>query len=347
MKLTSSAFLIATTFLTAWTPADAQQENRQLELVATFFDAMPTGVTVTSDSRIFVNYPRWGDDVPFTVAELIDGKAVAYPDAAFNRPDEDHPASSLLSVQSVVVGPEGRLWILDTGAPAFSAPVKGAPKLVAVDLETNRIVKTVVFPDEVILPTTYVNDMRFDMTKGAEGVAYVTDSSLSGPGAIIVIDLATGKATRRLNGDASTAPEPGFVAKIDGIPLENTPPDGPSAPVHIASDGIAISPDGKTLYFSPLTSRHLFSVPTAALNDENVAEETLSGKVRDLGLKGASDGLESDDDGRVFTVATTKIIPSACWKTGHGRRSANRMKSSGRTRSPSPPTAISTLLQIS
>ncbi len=45
---------------------------------------MPTGVTVSQTGRIFVNFPRWGDDVPFTVAEIVKGKAVAFPDAAVN-----------------------------------------------------------------------------------------------------------------------------------------------------------------------------------------------------------------------------------------------------------------------
>ena len=33
----------------------------QPELVATFREAMPTGVTVSKSGRIFVNFPRWGD----------------------------------------------------------------------------------------------------------------------------------------------------------------------------------------------------------------------------------------------------------------------------------------------
>ena len=56
----------------------------RLESVATFSGPMPTGVTVSRTSRIFVNFPRWGDDVPFTVAELVNGKAVAYPDVSIN-----------------------------------------------------------------------------------------------------------------------------------------------------------------------------------------------------------------------------------------------------------------------
>lgn len=40
-----------------------------IEPVATFYGAMPTGVTVSETGRIFVNFPRWGDEVPYTVAE--------------------------------------------------------------------------------------------------------------------------------------------------------------------------------------------------------------------------------------------------------------------------------------
>ncbi|RML46881.1 hypothetical protein APX70_04700, partial [Pseudomonas syringae pv. maculicola] len=57
----------------------------KLEQVQAFYDAMPTGVTVTETGRIFVNFPRWGDKVPFTVGEVRDGKVVAYPDLAVNH----------------------------------------------------------------------------------------------------------------------------------------------------------------------------------------------------------------------------------------------------------------------
>jgi hypothetical protein len=52
-----------------------------LESVATFNGPMPTGVTVSRTNRIFVNFPRWGDDVPFTVAEVVHDRTVPYPEA--------------------------------------------------------------------------------------------------------------------------------------------------------------------------------------------------------------------------------------------------------------------------
>src|SRR5256714_4549242 len=70
-----------------------------LEPVAYFNDAMPTGVTVSHKGRIFVNFPRWGDDVPFTVSEIRDGQSIAYPDEGLNQTDPNDPAAALVSVQ--------------------------------------------------------------------------------------------------------------------------------------------------------------------------------------------------------------------------------------------------------
>lgn len=280
-------------------PAIAQNVG-EVEQVATFTGAMPTGVTVAPNGRIFVNFPRWGDDVPFTVAEVRGGKTVAYPDPAINRGDAADPATTLISVQSVVADARNRLWVLDTAAPGFKPPVAGGAKLVAVDLATDKVVRTIVLPTDVVLPTTYVNDVRFDLGQGKEGVAYITDSSLSGPGGIIVVDLATGTALRRLSGHPSTSPDPDFQPVVEGEKLMARPPNGAPAPFRVASDGIALSADGQTLYYCALSSRRLYAVPTALLRDASVSEAELAAAVTDLGEKGASDGLEADDKGRVY-----------------------------------------------
>jgi hypothetical protein len=74
----------------------------ELEPVAYFNGAMPTGVTVSHQGRIFVNFPKWGDGVAFSVAEIRDGQTVAYPDEAINQSDSNDLSAALVSVQSVV-----------------------------------------------------------------------------------------------------------------------------------------------------------------------------------------------------------------------------------------------------
>lgn len=299
-KIIASVALLAVSLLQGASAQATPKTVGSLETVATFNDAMPTGVTVAPNGRIFVNYPRWGDDVPFTVAEIVDGKAVPYPNADFNHADPARPADSLISVQSVIADANNRLWILDTAAPGFKPPLTGGAKLVAIDLATNRVVKTIVFAPDVALPTTYLNDMRFDLRQGAEGVAYITDSSTSGPGALIVVDLATGNAVRRLSGQPSTSAEKDFVAIIDGQKMMRRPAEGQPAKMLVAADGIALSADGSTLYYCALSSRRMYSVPTAALRDPSIGDDELAKQVRDLGIKGASDGMEADDAGRVY-----------------------------------------------
>lgn len=300
--------------------APADKAIGQLQQVFAFHDAMPTGVTVSETGRIFVNFPRWGDDVPFTVAEIRDGNVQAWPNAQINKEDPQDPAKGLISVQSVVADGQGRVWLLDTAAPGFAAPKPGGAKLVAVDLASNKVVKTLVFPANVILPSTYVNDMRFDFRNGKEGTVYVTDSSVSGPGAIIVMDIATGKATRRLSGAKSTSVDPSFIPVVEGQAVMTKGADGKKKALGVASDGIALSPDGQTLYFSPLSSRHLYSVPTKLLRDASVSEKALDAAVQDLGEKGASDGLEADANGAVYASdyehnGIRKRLADGTWQT--------------------------------
>lgn len=297
--------------------ADEQLPSEQpvgmLEPVAYFHDAMPTGVTVSQEGRIFVNFPKWGDEVSFTVGEIRagEGRVVAYPDEAINQTNPNDLAAALVSVQSVVVDPVDRLWILDTGSPLFQPTKYGGPKLVCVDLKTNQVIKKILFPQSVALPTTYLNDIRFDLRIGREGVAYITDSSQNGPNGIIVVDLASGESWRRLNDHPSTksADLQSFLPIVEGraFVVKQQQQDENNGSVKVAanmgSDGVAISATGELLYYCPLASRKLFSVSTKGLIDRTRDDQYVSQTVRDEGDKGgASDGLESDAEGRIYVT---------------------------------------------
>jgi sugar lactone lactonase YvrE len=275
----------------------------KLEVAATFGSPMPTGVTVADSGRIFVNFPKWGDDVQYTVAEVKGNETVPYPNADINHyVSGDDQSTKLVSVQSVVVDPTGtRLWIVDTGSISFGPTRPGGPKLIAVDLKSDQIVKKIAFPSDVTLSTSYLNDVRFDLRRRSQGMAFLTDSTSNGPNGIIVVDLASGKSWRRLHDHPSTKPDPAFVPVVEGEILQLRLPGKPPARFAVGSDGIAISPDGKTLYYCPLTSRHLYSVSVDALADQSKSDSEVARTVKDLDEKGgASDGLESDAEGRVY-----------------------------------------------
>ena len=271
------------------------------EVIATIKGAMPTGITVADSGRIFINYPRWGDNVIYTVAEVIDGIPVPYPNLAINNYQTGKdPSKHLVAAQSVVVDPSGqKLWVLDTGSVESNPVGFGGPKLVAINLSTNQVVQTILFAQDVATPTTYLNDVRFDLSRGESGIAFITDSSAEG--GLIVVDLASGKSRRRLTGHASVMSDPTFVPLVEGQALKLRQVDEESKPFRVGSDGIAISPDGETLYYRSLTSRHLYSIPVDDLIDQSMRDQDLALKIRDYGqISGASDGLESDSKGRIY-----------------------------------------------
>lgn len=216
-------------------------------------------------------------------------------------------ADYLIGVQSVVIDPKNRLWILDTGrvllpdGSALVPSVRGGPKLLGIDLTTNKTFQTIVFPETVAYPDSYLNDVRFDLRKG-EGKAYITDSSSEGRNGIIVVDLATGESWRHLDLDRSVRAEQQFLPFVWGQPIYEVPaPGAPITHLTMGSDGIAISADGEHLYYGPIASRSFYSVPTALLNDRGPTSELIAQQsVKSHGQKGLSDGFETDSEGRIY-----------------------------------------------
>ena len=81
-----------------------------------------TGVAVSPEGRIFVNYPRWSDDVPISVAEIVDGESVPFPDGAWNAWEPGLDVTKRhVCVQSVTFDDQGVLWILDPGSPTSTS----------------------------------------------------------------------------------------------------------------------------------------------------------------------------------------------------------------------------------
>ena len=287
-------------------PAEAQETVApgRLTKVASF-EHQVTGITVARDGRMFVNFPRWSEDAPVSVAEVKDGKPVPYPDEAWNgwrnvTKETVDPRTHFICVQSVVADEQDRLWVVDAAAPAMAHVVKDGPKLIGIDLKTNQVVKTIPFDTSIVRQASYINDVRIS----PDGkTAYLTDSGAEG--ALIVVDLDGGSAKRLLSGHPSTMPDKSVTVQYDGKPLRR--PDGRG--VEFSADGIALSPDGKTLYWQAIKGKTLYSLPTDALTGwaassfvpEMLSDRTLGGKIVAVGENGPADGLLiSRRDGRMY-----------------------------------------------
>lgn len=276
-------------------PAPDYSRGADLVCVADFADRQITGLAVSPQGRVFVNLPRWASDTDVSVGEVVDGVIRAYPDAEWNgwrNAEEKSPGDHFVCVQSLVFDPQGFLWVLDSASPAMEGPIKGAPKLVKIDVSADAVVDVLAFDDAVAPPGSYLNDVRFS----PDGrFAYMTDSGVKG--ALVVADLRAKTAWRVLDGHPSTQAEPDVTPAVNGAPLRR--PDGRKA--KFAADGIALSADARTLYWQATTGETLYAVPTAALQDSTAARDAQE-QVAKVGRTNVADGLWIDAAGRFYVT---------------------------------------------
>jgi len=279
-----------------------ETRDSRLQPVATF-DHQVTGVTVAPDGRIFVNFPRWTEDTPVSVAELMpDGSTKPYPDEEWNawrnaRMSEVSPNDHFVCVQSVVADGRGSLWVVDPAAPDAEKTVKGGPKVVEIDLKSNKVKRIFPMSAEVAGPASYLNDIRI----APDGrFAYLTDSGT--PGGLVVLNIESGQAWRALSDDPSTQFDPSVTVMTDGQPLRR--PDG-RQPLFNA-DSLALSRDGNTLYWQALTGQTLYRIPTSSIQSAAAAAQARPEKVA---TTEPADGLWTGENDEIYlsSIATNAV----------------------------------------
>ena len=251
-------------------------EADKAESVAVFKGLQVTGVTVSSEGRIFVNFPRWRNDLPVSVAEVFpDGSRRPYPDERSNswKPGEK-VGGRFVCVQSVWASGD-RLYVLDTDAPFF-AGVLSAPKLYVHDLNQNRLADTYVFPPDVFEKGSYINDLRIDEKRGQ---VYFTDS---GVGGIVTLDLKKRVFKRHYHRHKITRADRKELV-IDG---------GRRFPFQIHSDGIALDRENDILYIHALTGYLLHGIRLGELEKEKAPFLTRTTP--------APDGMIMSADGKLY-----------------------------------------------
>jgi sugar lactone lactonase YvrE len=292
---------------------EAKTVGHPLDVVKAFGDDFRlVGIGVSHEGRVFATAPASQVRSSASMVEVDPetGKVTPYPDAAWNRFDEQGDASKeWISVQALWVDKADHLWALDSSLTKLDQ-TRLPTKLVEFDLKSNKAVRQYGFAGVVAKPDA-LNDVRVDSDRG---YAYLTNAA--NRGGLVVLNLKTGESRQVLVDDRSTFADPQQHLMINGQPALT--PDGSVLVLH--ADGIELSPDGNWLYYRPLTDHNYWRVPTAALRDARLTPEALAKKVEFLGTSVMSGGLIMDRHGTLYggdlehsTVAAITVKPG-----GHG-----------------------------
>ncbi|MBR8181545.1 L-dopachrome tautomerase-related protein [Burkholderia ambifaria] len=194
------------------------------------------------------------------------------------------------------------LWALDMGFVAGESEAPpGAQKIVVFDLMSGRLVKRIGLDGVADRAGSFLNDIVVDERRR---VAYVSDSgSRSAPDnkvGLIVADFASGTARRVLDRHPDLQVEAGVKVVSHGAEV------WPGKPLLIGINGIALSPDGTTLYWTVTTGTRVRSVPTAVLRRHGSTDEQIAAEIRDLGAVGGNtDGMVTDSRGALYITDVT------------------------------------------
>lgn len=255
-----------------------RSEQSPMKEVISFKGIQVTGITMSENGRMFVNFPRWRDGVPFSVAEVLkDGSYAPYPNKEMNTWENGNKVSpdKFICVQSVVAYKD-KLYVLDTKNPSMKQTID-VPVIYVFDIRTNKLIKTYHLPDST-KQTSYTNDLRVD---DKTGKIYLTDSGAPG---LIVVDIESGENYRVLD------EHPYTTAEVSHI---NAGGKGYDGTIH--SDGIALDRKNDILYFHALTGFTLYGIPTSQLISRKIDEKAI------FSMKTpAPDGMIIDEKGNLY-----------------------------------------------
>lgn len=266
-----------------------------------FGKTLVQGLKFDSTGAMYVTTARWGGaDMPATVSKLVKtGESYeleAFPSAELNAVSNE---AGLKAVLGFEVDENDVMWLLDQGHIAGAASGPKDEKLVLWDIKAKKEVQRLEFGPELSdKKCSFLNDVVVD---NESGFAYIADSGIFADplcGGLIVYDKKANTARRVLNASKFTNDEAQFSFAINGRQVLK------NGRMRTGADGIALSGDRKTLYWTNLTGNTLYSLPTALLRDASVSESELQAAVRvEVVLPSNTDGLTADKAGNIYLTA--------------------------------------------
>jgi sugar lactone lactonase YvrE len=252
-----------------------------LKIVAAL-DEPPGNIAVSGSGRIFITIHPLSRPEENKVLELIGGKPVPYP-------DQESQQALFQAVLGLAIDRQNRLWLLDDGMQGIKQP-----RLLAFDLQTDKLLIQYDFPSEIAGFGSFLNDLQIDP---AGQKIYIADTStLAKKPAIIIYDTVAVEA-RRLLEDHPSVVEQDWIINARGRSMVLW---WGLFVVKPAVDSIALDREGQWLYYGPMAHEYMFRVKTEDLNDPSLTPQELGNRVEIFGPKPLSDGLSMDIENNIY-----------------------------------------------
>ena len=272
-----------------------------------FEKVMAQGAKIDSKGQFYISTARWaGKEMPATLSKLAkQGDSwvlFPYPSEEMNDPNNPKGFKAVLGFE---IDRNDVAWVLDQGKMAGAPTAPGDEKIVLIDLKTGKELQRYEFTNEESdHKCSFLNDVAVD---NDSGFAYIPDSGIfcdPTAGGIIVYDSKANKVRRVLDRTKFTIADPNFFFNMFSDPVVK--PVTAGGPMKTGPDGVALSGDKKTLYWTNLTGNKLYSIDTALLRDFSTPEPVLQAAVKEvITLPSNTDGMTADRDGNIYMTALT------------------------------------------
>jgi sugar lactone lactonase YvrE len=267
--------------------------------------AQPIGnVAISTEGRLFFTVHPESRPRGNRLLEFVDGASVPYPgvESQFELFD---------TVLGLTVDRQNRLWTIDHGNHGLRKP-----RLIAIDLETNSVVRDQVLPPDIAPAGSYLQDLR---VSGDGDTIVIADSSFwrQSP-ALVVYDIVSGTARRVLEGDPSVAAED-FVVHNGGRVRAWL---GGLIALKGGVDGIAIS--GEWLYYGALTGSGVYRIALADLRNARLSADELASRAERFAVKPLSEGFASNGRDGVYV---TDVEHNSVYIIGNDRKPRTLLQS--------------------
>ena len=256
-------------------------EESALEVVVDFPE--PIGnVAVSADGRVFFTVHPESRPEEHRLMEWTGDGARPFPSSDAQRELFD-------TVLGVVIDRSGRLWTIDHGNHGFRRP-----RLLAFDLASGKVVHDHIFERAIAPRGSFLQDLQVDPSGDK---IFIADLSFwRGSPALVVYDVASGRARRVLERHPSVVPQDWVIT----TPAKRMVFFGGLAALKPGVDGLAIDPAGEWLYFGAMAHDGLYRIPARDLRESTLGPRVLAQRVERFSDKPLSDGLSTDLEGRVY-----------------------------------------------